>query len=632
METPETIQHLILLFTVLVLVSSTSECPESCTCNLQISKSWVSCEGNDRLSPAKTWSDLVHVVMRYPLLKQLSYQRGLTALPYQIPRFDELEKLNLSQNYITELQSDAFTGMIFLQILDLGFNGIQKVDEYAFRGLENLMTLNLVHNKIASLSENTFEDLFDLRTLILKQNRITSLPQGIFRNLQNLKILDLSYNSLTYLSSKHFTPLRNLKEVHLNSNLVQSFHVDTVSALSHIPVLDLSNNPLDCSCAMSELKMSMAKRTTSLINPNATVCASPQYFYGQSIEAVALKDLNCTDPQISLISEAQVIPYQQDLYLPCQAEGSPTPAILWETPWGDTFARPSSFNFIGDDGIGYHSHHAYQAKNVILVSHVTLFENGTLYISKFRGYFAGNFTCIAVNPLSNSSATVHVEIFHILKLTFFQSLFISAYCSGGFLVFGIIVGSIKLIVCAIQRRLKAKKVEDKKESEKAVTVSDIVVVFDESDDRSDPSLPKTPLISPYMSTPNSPQKCTTPTEEVGWLPANIFDTLDEARWRLRYGVGRRMEKVRSHVQNQVQSIRESSTLYMQSIRDSGSSAANRVRTGIVVGVETMKYSVQSIREFCGTGDMRGQTISMISVSTDIDTDQRTEVIRSVTFV
>ncbi|XP_067658549.1 immunoglobulin superfamily containing leucine-rich repeat protein-like [Haliotis asinina] len=631
MEIKETILYLIFLLSIIALVTSTGECPEACTCNLQISKSWVSCEGSDDSSPAKTWSDLVGVVMRYPLLKQLSYHNGLTSLPYQTPRFDELEKLNLSQNYMTELQSDAFTGMIFLQILDLGFNGIQNVHENAFRGLENLLTLNLVHNKIASLSENTFEDVHDLRILILKQNRITSLPQGIFRNLQNLEILDLSYNSLTYLSSKHFTPLRNLREVHLNSNLVQSFHMDTVSALRHIPVLDISNNPLDCSCAMSELKMSLATRTTSLTNPNTTVCSSPQHLYGQSIEAVALEDLNCTEPQISLISEPQVIPYQQDLYLPCLAEGFPTPAILWETPWGDTFARPSSYNFIGDGGLEYHAHHAYQAKNVILVSNVTLFDNGTLYISKFRGYFAGNFTCIAVNPLSNSSATVEVEIFHVLKLTFFQSLFISLYCSGGFFVFGITVGIIKTIVCAIQRRLKAKE-EKSKESEKAVSVSDIVVVIDESDDHSDPSPPKTPLISPSLTTPNSPQKCTTPTEEIGWLPANIFDTLDEARWRLRYGVGRRMEKVRSHVQNQVQSIRESSTLYMQSIKESGSSAANRVRTGIVVGVETMKYSVQSLREFCGTGDMRGQTISMISVSTDIDTDQRTEVIRSVTFV
>jgi hypothetical protein len=58
----------------------------------------------------------------------------------------------------------------------------------------------------------------------------------------------------------------------------------------------------------------------------------------------------------------------------------------------------------------------------------------------------------------------------------------------------------------------------------------------------------------------------------------------------------------------------------------------QVKAGVVLGVETVKSHVQSIREFCGTGDMGNQTISMISMETNLDTNVTSEVIKSVTTV
>lgn len=41
--------------------------------------------------------------------------------------------------------------------------------------------------------------------------------------------------------------------------------------------------------------------------------------------------------------------------------------------------------------------------------------------------------------------------------------------------------------------------------------------------------------------------------------------------------------------------------------------------------------VQSLKEFCGTGDL-GQTLSIATITTDIDTNEQSELTRSVTMV
>lgn len=43
------------------------------------------------------------------------------------------------------------------------------------------------------------------------------------------------------------------------------------------------------------------------------------------------------------------------------------------------------------------------------------------------------------------------------------------------------------------------------------------------------------------------------------------------------------------------------------------------------------HQVQSLKEFCGTGDM-GQTLSIATITTDIDTNEKSAITRSETMV
>ncbi len=138
------------------------------------------------------------------------------------------------------------------------------------------------------------------------------------------------------------------------------------------------------------------------------------------------------------------------------------------------------------------------------------------------------------------------------------------------------------------------------------------------------------------------------------------DTLEDVRVRLHKSVEKQKEKIRTRAHRmresssqymqtiresgtmKMQTIRESSSQYVKNIRSSGTNAihgirsssseyANRVRAGVVMGVEQVKYHVQSMKEFCGTGDM-GQTISTVSMSTNVDMGETSEVVKQITFV
>ena len=138
------------------------------------------------------------------------------------------------------------------------------------------------------------------------------------------------------------------------------------------------------------------------------------------------------------------------------------------------------------------------------------------------------------------------------------------------------------------------------------------------------------------------------------------ETLEDVRFRLHKSVEKQKEKIRTRAQRvkesssqymqniketgtiKMQTIKESSTQYVKNIRSSGTHAiqgirssstqyAHRVRAGVVMGVEQVKYHVQSMKEFCGTGDI-GQTISTVSISTNVDVGDRSEVIKQITYV
>ncbi|CAB3254310.1 unnamed protein product [Arctia plantaginis] len=81
-----------------------------------------------------------------------------------------LQKLDLSRNQISLIESDAFYNMTSIQRLDLSHNQISNVYKEMFKGLTNLERLILSHNHISAMSAGTFDHLVGLKQMDITDN------------------------------------------------------------------------------------------------------------------------------------------------------------------------------------------------------------------------------------------------------------------------------------------------------------------------------------------------------------------------------------------------------------------------------------------------------------------------------
>lgn len=560
-------------------------------------------------------------------------------VPTFIRHLPVLHDLSLEKNIISTVQTGSFNGMR-LKKLNLSGNTISTIQPESFSDLSALKTLDLSHNLLTSLDKNIFSQMPALEELNLDHNNLRFFPFDTSSVVPNLKVLMLNYNRLSYLVPTHLSMLPSLHILGLRNNRLQTFVINLAEEMPSLQVLNVAGNPFHCSCGVVGLKGIAEGNSTSLMDPENTTCASPPSMVDRSVVDAFDQVLGeCAEPSVFQNFNSRQVLYTTDVEVGCDAAGEPHPAVLWHTPWGDEFADSVNLPVLEDICHDCKVHRKYHGIGISLVSEVSVLNGGrVLKITAFRGFFNGNITCTAFSFLGNVTATRYVEVYSAVQPTIRDSLVIGGFSAAGFLSFGLIVGSIKLVVLACKKRFGPKNIVHSpapvSEGEKTSSMAEEGDCREDSIDFDDEFYPpETPFTTPVANSPStSPKKYHSPTEDGeppgGWLPNGIFDTVEEVRWRLRYGVGRKMIAVKRNVR----SMKESGSVYVHNIMESGSTAANKVKAGVVMGVETVKYHVQSIKEFCGTGDMGAQTISMISVETNIDTNETREVVKSVTFV
>lgn len=571
--------------------------------------------------------------------------------------------------------SGRFKCLPGLQSLDIS-NTSLVIQENTFQGLRINDLLNISSNGIRYLPNGTFYDLHYLRELDLSHNFISELEPGVFRELRSLKILHLGFNNLHVLSLESFSYIPSLEFLGLESNKIEEFsslfipHSGTLRSLDlranilqrfvtdingtdmdlwkNVESVDISDNLLECSCVLKNMYKLVPNLNEILVSPAATVCASPERLKGQSIASINKTELTCIAPYIiaSFPFTDKDVLGTSSLTLQCLAKGYPKPSILWITPWNDWFFNGSSSQLPKQglqltENVKIYTYREYQERNVLMVSSIGLNADNDLVITKFRGSMSGNYTCLAFNIVGNYSVEVNLQIISAMKTVVIHSLFMGGYSACGFLIFGLFVGLVKLLVVRLKQKLyfivpmfsKAASARDPEDNSTCHSFDVSLNKADSDDKSSEGSSPDSSLLVHDKELENSDAEdkadSSLDAHATGsWLSHGIFDTFEEAKGRLRYGVGRKMERVRKNVQH----IKESSSVYVQNIVDSSSTAASRMKAGVVFGVEAVKYHVQSFKELCGTGDMGAQTISMVSVETDVDSQQQKEIIRQVTFV
>lgn len=131
---------------------------------------------------------------------------------------NNLEKIDLSFNMISDISHTTFISLKFLKILSLSHNLLNKIPNgISLLGLKKLF---LSHNKIETLQVDSLKDFTGLETLSLRGNNIAFIEQEVFAHLKNLSELDLAENRLKKLYKDWAQPFKNFKYLNMNSNQV----------------------------------------------------------------------------------------------------------------------------------------------------------------------------------------------------------------------------------------------------------------------------------------------------------------------------------------------------------------------------------------------------------------------------
>ena len=203
--------------------------------------------------------------------------------------------LNLSYNRLMFLHPDAFLPISKLHVLDLSHNLIPQIDLDTFYHLKSLTSLNLSNNNLMFIQEQAFASLLSVTTLILSHNPLKSLHMDIFNgmhalqkiHLVNLEFSDFNGDIISWNSNLQFIDISQNK-IHFISN----YTVAVLSRLKHLLGFNISQNPLNCSCAIYSFKL-WIKSEPSIFDKTVPTCQSPSSLQGLPMDQLSHKML-CT--------------------------------------------------------------------------------------------------------------------------------------------------------------------------------------------------------------------------------------------------------------------------------------------------------------------------------------------------
>lgn len=257
---------------------------------------------------------------------------GLSALNIPVDEAWGLRELILNSNNITNAYLIRLTDQRDLVRLDMSKNYIQEIDESSLQLPVKLGFLDLSFNEIQVIRPSAFYRVSHLQTLRLSHNRIQTIEYGVFRGLTELLNLDLSNNQIGILDSKVFMDLKLLTVLSLKYNGLVVF--DSASWMTHKHDLKvyLDGNNLSCDWlakALSDFNNGYSKMHPTVIETE---------FSGNSIDGVPCKqdDQKLYKPQSTYVMDDRLLLTSQKILEAVKEQTSYLRKYIWQSVLHDT--------------------------------------------------------------------------------------------------------------------------------------------------------------------------------------------------------------------------------------------------------------------------------------------------------
>lgn len=165
---------------------------------------------------------------------------GSSMVRQHLSGFEDLERLNINGNEMSELPEDLFDDVNQIKWLSLRSNNLH-LPVKIFRRLEYLENLELGYTSLKSLSPGILSHQYRLKNLNLWGNELKHLTKAELQGVKSIQELDLSANLLETLEAGIFDEMTNLTEINLSSNQLTSLPQDLFAnnkILTKIRLLD----------------------------------------------------------------------------------------------------------------------------------------------------------------------------------------------------------------------------------------------------------------------------------------------------------------------------------------------------------------------------------------------------------
>nr|XP_023026272.1 leucine-rich repeat-containing protein 70-like [Leptinotarsa decemlineata] len=199
-----------------------------------------------------------------------------------------LTVLNLANNELTEVEGEALRNLSNLKKIDLSSNQLDFVPESLEYLGKTLQVLNLSENYIFQLNDKSFMGL-NIRELHLNNlPRLEFIGPNTFATLHNLKKLHLFNNlNLKDIDVEAFGKNQTLDELYLNNNSLKTIPFKLIY-WSQLKILNIDGNPLECDCNLYNITKAVS--TSVIKNMNYPICYDDE---DKSIDIYLLNENNC---------------------------------------------------------------------------------------------------------------------------------------------------------------------------------------------------------------------------------------------------------------------------------------------------------------------------------------------------